>query len=396
MVALIDRLATVLDELAGLEDPELADADLVVGLSAAASRLEAVVCRQSAAFGSSSVWVDAGAQNPAAWITTRCRVDRARARRRVRVGRMLRYMRLVDGSFAAGRITVEHVEALAKARDRSKATAVAFDRDQTLLVAWAESLSFVPFAKRLAEWVRVADEAAAEADAAAKHERRRLHLSQSFEDQWFLDAQLDPIGGEIVGATLRAISDELFDADWKDATAQLDGEKPTGEQLAQLTRTAAQRRADALVEMATRARTAPKDGRRPKPLFTVLVGEESFARTIELASGASTTPGRLATWLDDACFERIVFDGPSRVLDVGEQREFRGAVRRAVEVVGRTCCSEFCDVPAEQCEVDHVHPDSMGGATVQENGRLWCPFHHRFHHAENHPGFRIPATRATR
>lgn len=80
---------------------------------------------------------------------------------------------------------------------------------------------------------------------------------------------------------------------------------------------APQRRADALVEMATRARTAPVGGRRPKPLFTVLVGEADFARTIELASGSTTTPGSLARWIDESVIERVVFDGPDRVLAVG-------------------------------------------------------------------------------
>lgn len=263
-------------------------------------------------------------------------------------------------------------------------------------MAWAETMPFHRFKRRIDEWLPEVDEDTAEANAEDVHRRRRLHLSQSFEDTWFLDAVLDPIQGEIVTETLQTITDELLDADWAAAKAQLDGAKPTGEQLASLTRTPAQRRADALVEMATRARSVSADARRPRPLFSVLVGEASFARTIELASGRTVTPGQLAPWLDDALFERIVFDGPSRVLDIGEQREFRGALRRAVEVLGRECCSDYCPRPAMQCAVDHVIPVSNGGATTQENGRLYCAFHHRLHHAESHPGFREAAARAAR
>ncbi len=254
------------------------------------------------------------------------------------------------------------------------------------LVAWAETLPFHQYARRVQEWLLEVDEEGAERDAARHHDARRVHLSRSFEGRWFLDGVLDPIAGEIVHETLQAITDELFEADWAKATEEV-GTTPTGEQLRSLTRTPAQRRVDALVEMAARARTAPAGGRRPQPLFTVLVGEATFARTVELASGATATPGQLAAWLDDALIERIVFDGPDRVMAVGTQRAFRGALRRAVQVLDRTCSHPFCDEPAARCEVDHLLPASLGGATTQENGRLFCDFHHDLHHRENHPGF---------
>ncbi|MGH9151467.1 MAG: hypothetical protein ACRD03_03465, partial [Acidimicrobiales bacterium] len=81
----------------------------------------------------------------------------------------------------------------------------------------------------------------------------------------------------------------------------------------------------------------PAGGRRPEPLFTVLVGYETFAGPVcELADGAVVSPGTLAGWLGEAWVERVVFEGPSRVIDVGEaRRAFAGATRRAVEVRDR-------------------------------------------------------------
>lgn len=387
MDALLERLHSVLDELAALDCAPLADPAAVVMLRRARSRLDSVVCRQAAAVHASAVWVAAGAQNASAWITTTCRTERRLARRHVRLGQALHAMDATAPSFAAGRITAEHVEVLSQARDRSPATARAFGRDEAMLLSWAEEHPFHRFRSLVQAWLRTADEEGAEADADRRHEARRVHLSRSFEDTWFLDGVLDPVNGEIVAETLTMITDELFEADWKQAKELL-GATPTGEQLRSLTRSAPQRRADALVEMATRARTAPVGGRRPKPLFTVLVGETDFARTIELASGSTTTPGSLARWIDESVIERVVFDGPDRVLAVGTQREFRGALRRAIEVRDRTCGSAYCEEPATRCEVDHILPDSAGGPTTQENGRLFCRFHHRLHHrAENHPGF---------
>ena len=72
-----------------------------------------------------------------------------------------------------------------------------------------------------------------------------------------------------------------------------------------------------------------------------------------------------------------MFDGPSRVIDVGKrQRFFKGALRRALEVRDRFCQHESgCDVPAEDCQGDHKFPYSEGGLTTQENGSMGCLGH---------------------
>jgi 5-methylcytosine-specific restriction endonuclease McrA len=41
---------------------------------------------------------------------------------------------------------------------------------------------------------------------------------------------------------------------------------------------------------------------------------------------------------------------------------------------------EFCDAPADDCQVDHVIPYTAGGPTIQANGRLACGFHNRARH----------------
>ena len=86
--------------------------------------------------------------------------------------------------------------------------------------------------------------------------------------------------------------------------------------------------ADALVEMAIRSRTAPNDGLRPRPLLSILVGEATLAHVCELATGVVLAPGQLLPLLSETDIERIVFDGPDRVMSVSERRTFTGAVRR--------------------------------------------------------------------
>jgi 5-methylcytosine-specific restriction endonuclease McrA len=80
--------------------------------------------------------------------------------------------------------------------------------------------------------------------------------------------------------------------------------------------------------------------------------------------------------LAEADIERIVFDSPSEVIDVGvRERFFTGALRRAIQVRDRYCQFPGCDVPGDQCEVDHIIPYSQGGETRQSNGRLYCKPH---------------------
>jgi hypothetical protein len=271
---------------------------------------------------------------------------------------------------------VGHAQVSRLARARTPATEEALARDEELLVGYARDMRFGAFGRALAYWFLCADPQGAEGDARAQREGRRLHLSQSWDGRWFLDAVLDPIDGAVVDAELRHITDELLAADRAEARARVG---PGGTDLA---RTCAQRRPDALVEMATRSATAPPGGRRPEPLLTVLVGYETLAGVIcELANGTVVTPGSVLRLLDRAWVERVVFDGPARVIDVGvRQRLFGGATRRAVQVRDRECFHPFCDRGAEDCDIDHIEPYAEGGLTIAANGRPACAFHNRHRH----------------
>ena len=214
------------------------------------------------------------------------------------------------------------------------------------------------------------------------HRDRHVHLSQTFGGSWALDGLLDPVNGSVVATMIGRIEEELFHIDWAEAKERV-GEKVCNADLA---RTSAQRRADALVEMARRAGAVAAGSRLPEPLFSVLVGYDAFSRTCELADGTVVTPGSLVPWLDRAWVERILFDGPDRVTNVGVRRRiFAGATRRAVEVRDRSCFHEFFDETAEHCQVDHVQPWSAGGLTTTENGRLACGFHNRERHRRRGP-----------
>ncbi len=288
----------------------------------------------------------------------------------------LRHLPLVEEAWLSGDIGAAQVSALAGARTPSAEEAMS--RDEEMLVGFARRFRFSAFARALTYWRHYADPDGTEKEAGDQREGRRLHMSQGFDGTWLGDFVLDPITGAIVYKALSRIEDELFEADWAEARSRLGDRAGVGD----LARTPAQRRADALAEMARRAGVAPADGRRPEPLFTVLVGYETLAgRICELADGTVVSPGSLVEWLDEAWVERVVFDGASRVIDVGvATRLFTGATRRAVEVRDRQCFHETCELPAERCQIDHVQPWAAGGPTVAANGRPACAFHNRNRH----------------
>jgi hypothetical protein len=306
----------------------------------------------------------------AGWLAWRCRITKSQARLELSNGRAVRRMPEVAAAHDAGEVTAEHVRLLAAAH---RSNAEAFEKAETELLEDACRLRFDVFARRVAYFRQAADLDGVERDAQDVCQRRKAHCSRTFEDTVQVDALLDPVGGGIVKNELDRLERKLFADDWADARERL-GAVATNDDLA---RTPEQRRADALVEMAKRSATLG-DTNLARALITVLVGYETFAgRMCQLADGTVVTPGQVVPLLDDADVERVVFGGPSRVIDVGRRRRlFTGADRRAVEVRDLECTEESCDVPYDRCEVDHVERWEHGGETVQENGRLRCPRHH--------------------
>ena len=199
---------------------------------------------------------------------------------------------------------------------------------------------------------------------------------------WLGQMTLDPISGSIVASELNRLEHDLFEADCAEAKERL-GRTARIDELA---RTSAQRRADALVEMATRSRTAPADGIRPAPLFTVFVGYETLhGRICELENGTVLPPSALDP-VDGLGLLRaghLLAGQPDRRQRAGPA--FTGGTRRAIELRDRICTHPHCYEPAESCQVDHIETYASGGPTTQENGRLLCGFHNRLRNQKEHP-----------
>lgn len=372
----LGMLKAAVDAVCAADPARFGDRESITDLYGQLSRLECATTRASAAFDAHRDWEADGARSAAAWLARKTHVPGAAARRRVWLGRELRTMDVVERAWLSGEVGEAQAGLLARARTPKRAET--FARDEELLVSQACTLTYGHFCRALAYWCYRADPEGSEAEAADDVEARELYLSDGWRGRKELKGTLDPIGGSIVADELERIDAELFNDDWAEAKERVG----PGVCVADLRRSARQRRADALVEMARRSGAKPADARMPEPLFSVLVNYETMVGPMcELANGTAVTPGSLLRYLDQAWIERVVFGTPSRVIDMGRRKRlFTGALRRAIQVRDRECFHPFCDIPAEDCQVDHVEPYAAGGLTIQDNGRPACDFHNRNRH----------------
>ncbi|MDZ7677185.1 MAG: DUF222 domain-containing protein [Acidimicrobiales bacterium] len=371
---LVRQLGEVLDGLAGVDwalvDPGSA-AEVLVGLMGAGSKLDAVTAAVAGRVEASRVWAEDGSKSASAWLGRAAGRDRAETKGVFGRARALRDMPGTAAAHEAGELSARHVRLLARAQ-RINPEVFAGD-DEAWLVAQAQVLGFDDFAKVVDYWCQCAAPDEVEDQARARYEARRARLTTGLDGMGHLEVDLDPVAHGLFAEALARIEQELWETDWAEARDRL-GVDAT---KADLARSDAQRRHDALVEMARRSAATPAGARKPVPLITVHIDHDTLAgRVCELSTGQVLTPGEVLPLLSEADIERAVFDTPSRLVDLGEQaRFFVGGTRRAVQICQPQCVHNTCEVPAERCDVHHIEA-WPAGPTTQANGEPRCPAHH--------------------
>ena len=307
------------------------------------------------------VWQNNGSRSPAHRFARETRSSVTTGRAELARARVLDKLPDLRRAVLDGLLSWDHVDLFTRACTREREALLI--EHEAMLVAQCVGVPFSDAVIHLRYWQVQADEQLAkERDRPEEQESSKLYASKHLDDRLAIQGDLNAIDGEIVKNELDRLIEQIRLADVK----------------AGVERTPGERRAAALVEMAKRSATAPADGRRPQPLFTVIVGDKSFEQLCELASGTVLRAGDLVPYLDDAMLESVIFDGPITVVGVSRRRTFTGALRRAIQVRDRRCRHESeCDVRADQCDVDHVVSWINDGQTSQFNGRLQCRPHNR-------------------
>ncbi len=338
----LEALDTTINELLDLDPADLTDTELhelVVGLQRHNSRLAAVRAQWISAWDARIVWADDGSRTPAARLAREASLSVRSAKTEVRRARALRSMPHTAAAVSNGSLSTDHVDLLARANTGSRTDW--FTNHEQTLVEQCQVLRYADCYRMVEYWRQRADAEATADEAQRLHESRGCSAATTLDGTVDVRALLDPIGGVTFLNELERLQ-RLLDLQDKQAGT---------------IRTVRQRRADALAEMAARSRTAHEGGLQPRPLITVLVGEATLEHLCQLACGTVIAPGLIVPLLSTADIERVVFDGPDRVIGVSRKRRFTGALRRAIEVRDRHCRHPSgCDEPADTCDVDHITP----------------------------------------
>ncbi len=381
----IERLEAAIDEVAAIDPAALVTAgafgELLEQITRCARRLDHEFHRLLHSFDLRGDCKPLGYRTTGQWCRDRLRASSSAAGASLRLGRMLIEMPTVSKHWAAGEVGAEHAAIIASAR--TDETRDAFADSEPWLADRALELELRGLKVAITRWKLRADP---DSDEPERRERDRdAHVSETFQGAVVIDAALDAVRGAAFKTVFDRLVDELFRADWAEAKERL-GRDPA---VHELTRTHAQRRADALVEMAVRAEmcTTPT-ARRPRPLVTVVTGLDSLADGLaELWNQTPITARQLARILaEDPDIERYVYGAGQQPIAYNERsRLYTGKLRRAIQVRDRHCTARGCDLPAERCDIDHIDPAANGGRTTPTNGRVACSSDNR---ARPHRRFR--------
>jgi hypothetical protein len=156
------------------------------------------------------------------------------------------------------------------------------------------------------------------------------------------------------------------------------------------TRTATQRRHDALQDLATSfletTNTTTSGGEKPHLNIHVdldaLKAEPGGLH--ETTNGTVLTVETIRQIACDCSLTRIVFGPDSEIIDLGRKtRSTPPPMRRAVVARDRHCTWGGCRRPAAWCDVHHITHWADGGQTVLGNLTLLCRYHHTLTHQQD-------------
>jgi hypothetical protein len=308
---------------------------------------------------------DAGYLSTTAFVRHRLGVSGGEASRRVGEARALRQRPGIREAYASAQIDRPRVSLLLAA---SKISDESFERDQQFLVDTISGLSMNDARRAIDYWKQAADQQATVADAEHLHRRRHLHVSETLGGMVRIDGELDPEGGQIVLTALRSFTD----SQQRDSTDD---------------RLPAQRRADALIEMAAdhlaHADTPATGATRPQ--LSVIVSLQALSGAAdapcEFDDGAVITPETARRIACDSSVSRVITDGDSQILDVGRAtRTIPSGIRKALIIRDQHCRHPGCDRPHRWCDAHHLKHWADGGPTNLDNLILLCRRHHRATH----------------
>ena len=323
-----------------------------------------------------------------AWVKHHLQLSGPEAHARVQQARLRGAVGVWNRALAGGQVGVAQSRLMARIAANPRIDPEVLTAGVWELMADAMDVSFVEFERRALVFEALADPVGAAEKSERNRQRRHATMVQNLDGGWELHASFDEVGGPEFLEIFCWYVDREFRADWNHAVEVLgDGNVDA----AKLRRSEAQRRADALVEMARAAAACPPGRQRPLPTVNFLLDAASAEAA---ADGHRLDPGRyrevisrtdrgdrvnanaiiaVSMW---ALIRRVVTNTKGVVIELGRtQRLFTGHARDAVMLLEAECIWPGCDQPHARCHADHVTSWSERGPTDPDNGAPLCARH---------------------
>ncbi len=344
-----------------------------------ANQTDAVQMKVLASFDARGGAQIAGHRSTGDWLAKATGLSPSHAGWQVHTARALRdHLPASATALADGDITVDHVRAIRGAR---RELGDIFDVCEEQIAAFARTHCVRDLRGFLDLLIQNYAPDRHDQKLENDRDRRRADLSPGLEGWWHLSGFLDPATGAALAAAL-----EIYAA-------------PTGPDDA---RSAGNRTADALAEIATRALDTVD---RPTGLghITLTMTPEQLTSGM----GVAWPTGMLASHTDirtASCSAKVTYvvgipvDGVHwKPLAVGFAERYATKAQRAALAVrdGSGCVHPGCTVPAHRCIAHHIRHWDAGGPTDLSNLVLICVFHHRRVHHGRLSIVRTPDGRCT-
>ena len=329
------------------------------------NRVQAESIRRLKRFDSGRGYTTYNSFSAASWLRWQCKLTGAAAMNRVGVARRIDGLPQTQAAFAQGSISLRHAALIATTSEQCGAEFG--EQAEAVLVEAATTSDPYQLRGSCLRMRHYLEPEGVLKEAKDLHEQRNLHLSQSLDGVFYLDGQLDPEGG----ATLQSAIDSLM-----------------GPPAADDHRTAAQRRADALVEAARRLLDGgdlpQRAGQKPHLLVNVdmnTLSKQPHSQPADL-EWAQPIPAETARRLACDCSVTPILKGiESHQVEAGRAtRVISPSMRRALHARDGGCRFPGCDVPAAWTDGHHIQHWADGGPTEMWNVALFCRRHHmKFH-----------------
>ena len=367
---LVAELNQILDLLA-VEDLHSLSAesvgDDIKGLLRVGNRVDAESSRRMQRFDKGQGYATSGALTAQAWLRWQCNLTGGAASQRVEVSRQLAELPQTAEAFSQGAISYRHAALIA--RTANELGDLMESHAEGILVTAAKELDPLRLRYACMHLRHYLQPEGVLRDANEAHERRHLYLSQTFDRIFRLDGWLDADGGAAVQTALDALMGPPAEDDH---------------------RTATQRRADAMVELARRqldgGRLPEVGGQKPHLMVSVDAATlskqpGSFAAELEWSQ---PIPGETARRIACDCSMTPVLRGAeSHQVEAGRtSRVIPPSMRRALIARDRGCRFPGCDRPPAWTDGHHLKHWADGGPTLPYNLALLCSRHHYRVHEE--------------